>query len=144
MDSVKSGNLSGTRQDTFSVGVDANPLTLSKDSIENLRQVKFSTVTQVTATGSSLSIPTDTDMKIDILLNDQAGVDLVLKTPDAPGNFIFVVIHGSTTPSAITFSTEGTEIIHGEPNIDGVAGDHYFIGAYWNGTAWYMSASGAI
>lgn len=126
---------------------DSDDLDLNGGDITSLQKVKFNSVGTATASSSAVTVPTATYSNIEVDLNDESTVTATLTTPSAPGKCTIVFTHGSSTASTVTLATEGAENIYtegGTIDLDGSTSDRYVVGAYFNGSNWYLSASAAM
>lgn len=122
-------------------------INMNGNDLTSLRKVGFGTVQSVNASSGAAAVAFGTYQKFNVNLNDEPEVIVTLGTPFAPGNYVLTLIHGSTTASAVTFATEGSEVIYaqgGAIDVDGSTGNHYVVTGYFNGTNWYLAASNAM
>lgn len=121
-------------------------INVNGNDLTSVQKIDFNTPATATASSSAITLPTDTYLKINADLNDQATVTATLQTPARPCNCIIVFTHGSSTASTVTFATQGAEGIAYSTSftIDGSTDDIFVVGAYFNGTNWYLSASEAM
>lgn len=124
--------------------VDANGhLVLANHKVTGAKTITFNSVPTLTPSSSIITCEYDEYQKAIADLNDVASPTIVLNTPDGPGNFMLIVIQGSTTPSGtITWQTEGTHALYapgGVIDIQSGAGAITLVGLMYDGSAWYAA-----
>lgn len=124
---------------------DSGNMGLGNSNVAAAKTITFNSVPTITPSSGVLTCEFDEYQKIVANLNDVSSVTITLNVPNGPGNFMLLVVQGSTTPSTtITWSTEGTHALYapgGALEIQSGAGQMTLIGLMYDGTAWYATAA---
>lgn len=119
-------------------------LDLNNNAIIDVQTVTFNQWGSVTASGSAAAVAFDDYQQCTVDLNDQSSCTVTLNVPDGPGGFKLILVQGSTTPSTITWATEGTHALYapsGTLTVAPGAGERTIIGLWYDGTDWHAVSS---
>jgi hypothetical protein len=123
---------------------DADGLEMNNFDLYEIKTATFNGIGSITATGSAATVAFDNYQKAYVDLNDQASVTITLNEPRGVGNYMLILEQGGSTPSSITWATEGTHAVrapNGAISVATATGSFTMIGLYYDGTVWWVVSS---
>ena len=134
-----------TSTGTLLCAVDENgSYNANNHDIDAIKTATFYQWGAVTAAGSAATVNYQDYQKCTVSLNNLSSVTVTLNEPDGPGNFMLILQQGSTTPSTITWATQGTHALYapnGTLTVASTTNSITMIGLAYDGTSWYAVSS---
>jgi hypothetical protein len=127
-----------TRAEINSAGLEMNNY-----DIYEAKTITFNSVPTVTPSAGTATCAFDDYQKIIVNLNNVSSVTVQLNTPRAAGNFMLVLLQGSTTASTVTWATEGTHAFWGSVSVASGTSERTMIGLFYDGSTWYGGSNQA-
>lgn len=122
----------------------AADIDMNNNALTEIKTATFNSVPTVTPSAGTMQCAFDDYQKIIGNLNNVASVTVQLNVPTGPGNYMLVLIQGGSTPSSITWATEGSHALYapgGSLDVASGAGERTVIGLFYDGSAWYATPS---
>ena len=123
----------------------AASIEMNNNSFTEIKTATFNSVPTLTPSSGTMTCAFDEYQKAKGNLNNVATVTIQLNMPTGPGNFMLVLIQGSTTPTTtINWATEGAYALWGNVTIPPDTGARVMVGLFFDGSVWYATSTTVV